>query len=238
MNAYQPPRNARGMAAPLPTGFWASQGGAYTRNVQPNELISTNLNNLVTNGSPYLDQARNQAMADAAARGLGNSSYAAGNAQGAAIRAAMPIAQADASAFGTAASQNEDALNQILAANNQNATSMSNARTAAGASMYGSDRSYDASRYAQDQQTARQGQDEQFQQSYDQNHQALTNYYQGQDWQRNLYGNILQGAYGTMFSNPDYFNDPGAAMGFVQGFGDYAGGQIDQYLYGSGGGSP
>lgn len=224
--------------APLPQGFWASQGGAYTQNVQPNQLVSTNLNSIVANGSPYIDQARDQAMADASARGLGNSSYAAGNAQGSAIRAAMPIAQADAATYSAAATNNQNALNAILAGNNQNATSRYDANASARASMYGSDRQYDASHYAQDQQTARQSQDENFQQSYNQNNQALQNYYQGQQWQRNVYGNILQGAYSTMFSSPDYFNDPGAAMGFVQGFGDYASGQIDQYLNGSGGGGP
>jgi len=238
MNAY----NTSGMYrapqprtnAPLPTGFWASQGGAFTRNTQDNELVSNNLNDLVANGSRYLDQARSGAMATAAGRGLGNSSYAAGNAEGAAIRAALPIAQGDASAFGAAATQNQDALNQILAANNANATSMSNARTAAGASRYGSDRSYAASRYGQDQETMRSRENQQFEQSQMQNQYALQDYYGGQEWQRNLYGNIIQGAYGTMFSNPDYFNDPDAAMGFVQGFGDYAAGQIDQYMYGDG----
>jgi hypothetical protein len=202
--------------------------------VQPNELTSNNLNDLIGSNSRYIDQARRGAMASAAARGLGNSAYAGGNAEGAAIRSALPIAEADAQAYGTAAGQNEDALNNVLMANNQNSTSIRQSQIAAGASRYGSDRSYQASRYAQDQESQRQREGQDFQQSFAQNQAAMQNYYNGQEWQRNLYGNILQGAYGTMFSNPDYFNDPGAAMGFVQGFGDYASGQIDDFLYGGG----
>ena len=235
MNAYntsgsyrpQQPRTP----APLPTGFWASAGGAYTRNTQDNELVSNNLNDLISNGSRYLDQARSGAMASAAGRGLGNSSYAAGNAEGAAIRAALPIAQGDASAFGAAATQNQDALNQILAANNANATSRANASTAAGASMYGSDRSYAASRYGQDSETARQQQQNQFTSEFQPYLLGLQNQYQAEDWSRDLYGNIIQGAFGTMYSNPDYFNDPNAAMGFINGFGNFAGNMIDQYMY-------
>ena len=241
-SAYRSPTintNNRQSSAPLPTGFWASQGGAFTRSVQPNELTSTNLNSLIAGNSDYIQQARNGAMAAAAARGLGNSSYASGNAQGAAIRAALPIAQADAQAYGDAAHQNEDVLNQILAANNQNSTSRANANTAAAASRYGADQSRIASEYGQNAETERQREQNQFNSQFQPYMLGLQNQYGAQDWARQTFGNILQGAYGTMFSNPDYFNNPDAAMGFINGFGNFANNQIGQFLYGDNtGGAP
>lgn len=229
----------------LPQGFWASANGAYTYKPRQESTASYQLGQLTANGSPYLDQARNSAMAQAAARGLGNSSYAAGNAQGAAIRAALPIATNDANMNAQVDQGNADALNRMELGNRSNQTSITTANIGAGASMYGSDRAYDASRYGQDQQTLRQGQQNTFDagqadinRQFQQNMLGLQNYYGAQDWSRQLYGNILQGAYGTMYSNPDYFSDPNAAMGFINGFGNFANNQIDQYLYGNDGGQP
>jgi hypothetical protein len=229
-------------AATLPQGFWASAGGAYTYQPQQQSTAAYQLNQLTSDpNNAYLKQARNSAMAGAAARGLGNSSYAAGNAQGAAIRAALPIATNDANMNAEAERTNAQYLNQMELGNRQNQTSITTANIGAGASMYGSDRAYDASRYGQDQQTLRQGQQNTFDagqadinRQFQQNMLGLQNYYGAQDWSRNLYGNILQGAYGTMYSNPDYFSDPNAAMGFVNGFGNFASNQIDQYMYGGG----
>lgn len=237
MNSYQQiTQRPRGNAAPLPGGFWASQGGAYTQDPTSNQFVSTQLNDLIASDSEYIQQARNAAAAQANARGLGNSSYAAGNAQGAAIRAALPIASQDASMMSAAALHNQDALNNVLMSDRQNATSMANARSAAAASRYGSDRSYAASRYGQDAETGRQQAQNQFDSEFKPYLLGLQNQYAAQDWSRDLYGNILQGAYGTIYSNPDYFNDPNAAMGFINGFGTFAGNQIDAYMYG--GGSP
>lgn len=236
--SWQPPGQSTNNG-PLPQGFWQSAGGTYTRTPQANETAASQLTGLIDANSPYIQQARNGAMATAAGRGLGNSSYAAGNAQGAAIRAAAPIATNDANMFANAALNNQNDLNQTLNADRQNQTSIVNANTSAGASMYGADRSYAASVYGQDAQTGRQNSQNTFDAGQnDVNHQfaqsmlGLQNYYGAQDWSRNLYGNILQGAYGTMYSNPDYFNDPGAAMGFIQGFGDFASNQISQHMYG------
>jgi hypothetical protein len=172
-------------------------------------------------------------MAAAAARGLGNSSYAAGNAQGAAIRSALPIAQADAQAQQATAQQNEDVLNNVLMANNQNATSRANANTAANASMFGATQSRRASEYGQNAETERQREQNQFNSQFQPYMLGLQNQYGAQDWARNTYGNILQGAYGTMFSSPDYFSNPDAAMGFINGFGNFANNQIGQFLYGN-----
>lgn len=237
MNAY-----ARGVrprpqtSGPLPQGFWASAGGAYTQDPQENQTTAFHLNNLTAGDSDYIRQARRGAAASAAARGMGNSSYAAGNAEGAAIRAALPIAAADAGMFANAALANQDALNQVLMSDRANDTSVTNTKIGAAASRYGADQSRRASefntRYSNDSALLRDQQDREWRSQFDPMMLELQNYYGAQDWSRDLYGSILSGAYGTMFSNPAYFSDPNAAMGFVNGFGTFAGNQIDQYLYG------
>src|SRR6187455_1896593 len=110
MNAYNRARpQTPPQAGAVPQGFWASANGAYTYTPQEQSTAAYQLNNLTASDSPYLRQARNSAMASAAARGLGNSSYAAGNAQGAAIRAALPIATNDANMYAQADQTNSDA---------------------------------------------------------------------------------------------------------------------------------
>lgn len=129
----------------LPQGISNAGGGAnnaYVRDVQPNELTSYNLNRLTQYNSPYMQQARQSGLDQANSRGLLNGSMAAGSAARAAIQAGLPIAQADASAYGTAAGQNLDALNSILATGMNNATSRYGADAAAGASMYNADLDY------------------------------------------------------------------------------------------------
>jgi len=126
----------------LPSGISNAGGGAnsaYVRNVQPNELMSTQLNGLLASNSPYMQQARASGLRTAASRGLLNSGMAAGNSMASAIQAAAPIAQQDANTYGTAAGQNMDALNSILATNLNNYTSRANAAGAAAASRYGSE---------------------------------------------------------------------------------------------------
>lgn len=85
---------------------------AVTREVGEQELMSNQMNQLLGADSRYLDRARAQASEAASARGMMGSSYAAGAAERAAIEAAAPIAQFDASAFGTAARDNQAAQNQ------------------------------------------------------------------------------------------------------------------------------
>lgn len=129
----------------LPQGINNAGGGAnnaYVRTVQPGEYTSNRLNGLLASNSPYMDQARRSGLNTANDRGLLNSSIAAGNSMSAAIAAGMPIAQADAGADITAAGQNLDALNSILANSQNNRTSQLNANTAAGASMYNADLDY------------------------------------------------------------------------------------------------
>jgi hypothetical protein len=99
--------------APLPPGFQGTAQRAYTRTPQQNELASHQLNGLLSSNNPYVTNARQRGVEQAGARGMLNSSLAAGAAERSAIEAAAPIAQADASAFGTAASENLGYLNQM-----------------------------------------------------------------------------------------------------------------------------
>ncbi len=238
-NTYKPQQYSPAPGG-LPQGFWASAGGAYTQTPQDNQKTSYQLNNLTSQSSPYMQQVASQAGAQAAGRGMGNSSYAMGNAQAAAIRAALPIASADAGLFASAAKQNQDALNQTQMSDRQNQTSITNANTAAGASMYGSDKSFQASKYGQDAQTGRQNSQNKYDagqadinRQYGQSMLGLQDYYGAKDWARKTYSNILQGAYGTVYSDPANYSNPGAAMGFVNGFGNFADNQLNQYLYGN-----
>lgn len=116
---------------PLPQGIQGTQNRAYTRAVQPNELVSHQLSALLDSNSRYIQQARQAGMQAAANRGLLNSSLAAGTSEASAIQAGAPIASADAAAYQAAAGQNVDVLNQ------QNLQAMQNA-----ASNYAADVGY------------------------------------------------------------------------------------------------
>jgi hypothetical protein len=132
----------RGSYGNLPAGITNAGDGrnsAYTREVQPNELVSNQLQGLLDSNSPYMQNARMAGLNQANSRGLLNSSIAAGSSQAAAIGAGMPIAAADAAAYGGAAGQNLDALNAILKTNLDNRAGLDIANVGAGASMYGAD---------------------------------------------------------------------------------------------------
>jgi len=75
-------------------------------------LVEKRLQGLLDTDNPYIQQARQQAMEQANARGLLNSSIAAGNAQRAAIESAMPIAQQDAETMYKQSLANQDARNK------------------------------------------------------------------------------------------------------------------------------
>ena len=94
------------VAAPTPvaTELW---------NVDANQLTSENLNKLLSEGSSYLDLARTGAAQTANSRGLLNSSMAAGAGEAAAIGAALPIAQSDASVYADSAKTNATAKNNM-----------------------------------------------------------------------------------------------------------------------------
>lgn len=63
---------------------------------KPTTSVNDNVNQLTDSDSLYMQQARQSGLNTAASRGLLNSSIASGAAQGAAIKAATPIAQQDA----------------------------------------------------------------------------------------------------------------------------------------------
>lgn len=112
-----------------PGGFQFNIGGggtaaATTREVQDNELVSSQLSRLLSGDSAYMNNARRQGQEFAAARGMLSSGMAAGNTQRAAIEAGMPIAAADASTYGRTASENMSAENAASIVNANNTTSL------------------------------------------------------------------------------------------------------------------
>lgn len=78
------------------------------------ETVSGQLDALLKKDSPLMSRARAGAMQTANSRGLVNSSMAAGAGEAAAIDAALPIANADAQAYGLAARDNQAAGNAAL----------------------------------------------------------------------------------------------------------------------------
>lgn len=78
------------------------------------ETVSGQLDKLLASDSPYIKQAEAGAMQTANQRGLINSSMAAGAGRAAAIGAALPVAQADASAYSGVSKDNQTATNAAL----------------------------------------------------------------------------------------------------------------------------
>lgn len=87
--------------------------------VDQNQLVSNQLTGLLSQNSPYLQQARTSAAQQANSRGLLNTSMAAGAGEAAAIQAALPIAQADAGTHVAATQFNANAGNQFRQSNQQ-----------------------------------------------------------------------------------------------------------------------
>jgi hypothetical protein len=97
----------------LPAGFRGAQNRAYVREVQPDELSGNRITGLLDANNPYITNARRRGTEQAGSRGNINSSMAAGAAERSAIEAASPLALQEAGAFGTAAGQNLEYLNQM-----------------------------------------------------------------------------------------------------------------------------
>lgn len=123
----------------LPAGFRGAQNRAYVREVQGDELSSNRISAILAASNPYITNARQRGVEQAASRGMLNSAAAAGAAERSAIEAASPLALQEAGAFGTAAGQNLDYLNQFAleGARDQRAefdrlSAMNAAETAAG----------------------------------------------------------------------------------------------------------
>lgn len=99
------------------TGYQASLGSVatynpYTQQVEYNDLVQNQLASAMQ--SPYAQQARLGALESANARGLLNSSIAAQAGEAAALQAALPIAQQDASTYMQTRLQNASDINAAL----------------------------------------------------------------------------------------------------------------------------
>ena len=93
-------------------GIQGTDGRAYTRQVQGDELVANQLGTLMNREGAYLSNARRRGLEQSNSRGMLNSSIAAGAAERAGIEAAMPIAAADAATYGRAQTENMGALNE------------------------------------------------------------------------------------------------------------------------------
>jgi hypothetical protein len=82
-------------------------------NVTPNSMVSNQLSGLLAKNNPYIQQAVNAANLQASRRGMLNTGAAAGFAQDAAIKAALPIAQGDAQTIARANEANALAANNL-----------------------------------------------------------------------------------------------------------------------------
>lgn len=120
---------------PHPYGItqYGPNGVAYQGTPTQDELVSGQLHGLLESTSPYIQQARAQALAQSQSRGLLNSSIASGAGQNAAIAAALPIAQGNAQEFANTAAANQMASNQQLGAQTAAEAQMSAAMASAGA---------------------------------------------------------------------------------------------------------
>ena len=97
---------------------------AHQREVQDNELVSEHMNSLLASDSKFIQDARRQGLEQANALGGLGGTAGIGAAQQSAMRAALPIAEADAQAFRTAATENLEALNRFSQLNHQRATQL------------------------------------------------------------------------------------------------------------------
>lgn len=88
------PKPTPGVPQPAPTSPQGAEGvGMYTPVADEASIVNNYLSQLIGADSPLMRNARTLGIEHAAARGLQNSSIAAGNAQRAALDAALPLAQ-------------------------------------------------------------------------------------------------------------------------------------------------
>lgn len=80
---------------------------AATRAVDPNEVLSNQINNVISQDGPLMQQAATLAKQQSNARGLLNSSMAIGAGQNAVLSAATPIAQHQANAVTSVLDKNQ-----------------------------------------------------------------------------------------------------------------------------------
>lgn len=101
---------------------------ADQRNVDSKSTVQGQLNGLLDKGGDYMKRAETKGLQMANKRGLLNSSFAVGAAHGAAMDAALPIAQQDAQTYNNQSLTNQAASNQAnqFNAQSQNTTNLAN----------------------------------------------------------------------------------------------------------------
>lgn len=105
---------------PPATGINLSQLQGMTRwDVSPNETVRSQLQQIIADDSPLMQQARARALQTANTRGLLNSSMAMTAADSAMYDAAMPIATQDAATYARAGEFNANTANTFSRDNNQ-----------------------------------------------------------------------------------------------------------------------
>ncbi|MDP4076238.1 hypothetical protein [Acidovorax sp. A1169] len=105
--------------APPKTGINLSQLQGMTKwEVSPNETVRSQLQQIIADDSPLMQQARARAMQQSNTRGLLNSSMAATAGESALYDAAMPIATQDASTYARAGEFNAGQANTFSRDNN------------------------------------------------------------------------------------------------------------------------
>jgi len=108
------PMAAEAPAAPEPT-FKAPPAQAVTSQVAPEgETVESRLGALTEKGSKYTELARQDAIRQAASRGLINTTMAGAAGTEAAIRAALPIAQQDAQTMTETRMRNQAAEQELV----------------------------------------------------------------------------------------------------------------------------
>lgn len=104
-----------------PQGYSFREAGVTTRSVDPRTgTVQGQLDSILAKDGVYMQRTRANALAMAADMGLRNSSIAVGNAQGAMIDRAAPIAGQDAQAYNDAARDNMQAANAASLTNASN----------------------------------------------------------------------------------------------------------------------
>lgn len=196
-------------------------GGFRTRDVNPDELSSNQLNDIVDENGQYIQGARSRAAAEWAGRGGLNTTMAAGAAQRAAIDAAMPMAMQQAGAYTNVGDRNMDAENAYLLRrgdwNNALALNRGDNNTSlqiAGMNTEENRRQFDTS-FGEGQRR--------YDIDWDREREGMTN-------ARNNY--IASGIMSTVFSDPSVWRDGPGAMGlanyYAQNFGQLWGSLFDQ----------
>lgn len=160
----------------LPQGIYGAANRAYVSNVQPNELATTHLENIVGQNSALMRNAELRGREWANSRGSLTGSGAVGAAQRAVLEAATPLAMDNAGAYRSTRQQNVDVLNAKVLAD-------LNARTGIQSSLIGADASAASDRnrlQMQREDLAYRGEQSQLDRNYNQAMNYWNRYYDNQ----------------------------------------------------------